>query len=382
MNRSYRILPVYTGDVSGVCAALYELGGMEVIHDPSGCNSTYNTHDETRWYDQDSLIFITGRSEIDAILGNDEKLVSDVADAAMELRPRFIALVNSPIPYLNGTDFPALCRLIQQETGIPTFYVPTNGMHDYVTGGGRALREIAARFAAPAIRQKGTLNLLGVTPLDFAEAGCTRSLRQFAAEQGFSVLSCWAMGDSLDTLAHAGAGEVNLVVSALGLPAAELLYQRFGTPYVCGVPVPGFRDELGNALREAAGTGIPAFPCRDSRTAAAGEWTAIGEPVLMGSLGAAAERKTGCPVRVLSPLEATEALLSEADLPVDGEEEAEAALQTARVIFSDPMYRPVCPAGAKFIPLAHQAFSGRNGWKTMKNPMELDISRLLEEANL
>ena len=48
MDRSQRILPVYTGDVSGACSALFELGGMVVIHDPSGCNSTYNTHDETR----------------------------------------------------------------------------------------------------------------------------------------------------------------------------------------------------------------------------------------------------------------------------------------------------------------------------------------------
>lgn len=56
MRQSYRIIPVYTADVSGVCSALYELGGMTVMHDPSGCNSTYNTHDEIRWYDQDSLI--------------------------------------------------------------------------------------------------------------------------------------------------------------------------------------------------------------------------------------------------------------------------------------------------------------------------------------
>ena len=44
MKKTYRILPVYTGDVSGAASALYELGGMTVIHDPSGCNSTYNTH--------------------------------------------------------------------------------------------------------------------------------------------------------------------------------------------------------------------------------------------------------------------------------------------------------------------------------------------------
>ena len=71
MRQSYRIIPIYTADVSGVCSALYELGGMTVMHDPSGCNSTYNTHDEIRWYDQDSLIFISGLTEIDAIMGNE-----------------------------------------------------------------------------------------------------------------------------------------------------------------------------------------------------------------------------------------------------------------------------------------------------------------------
>ena len=75
MRQSYRMIPVYTADVSGVCSALYELGGMTVMHDPSGCNSTYNTHDEIRWYDQDSLIFISGLTEIDAIMGNDRNLL-------------------------------------------------------------------------------------------------------------------------------------------------------------------------------------------------------------------------------------------------------------------------------------------------------------------
>ena len=50
------------------------------MHDPSGCNSTYNTHDEIRWYDQDSLIFISGLTEIDAVMGNDEKFLSDIKE--------------------------------------------------------------------------------------------------------------------------------------------------------------------------------------------------------------------------------------------------------------------------------------------------------------
>ena len=77
-------LSTYTADVSGVCSALYELGGMVVIHDPSGCNSTYNTHDEPRWYDMDSLIFISGLSQMDAIMGNDDKTLYKQSKHKME----------------------------------------------------------------------------------------------------------------------------------------------------------------------------------------------------------------------------------------------------------------------------------------------------------
>ena len=198
MKRAYRIIPCYTGDVSGVCSALFELGGMVVIHDPSGCNSTYNTHDETRWYDQDSLIFISGLAEIDAIMGNDEKFIDDVLDAALRLQPRFIALANSPIPFINGTDFEAISRVIETRTSIPTFYLPTNGMHDYISGASEALAEVARRFVSEPIRtQSNAVNLLGVTPLDFAHPDAPLSLRKTVEDADFTVLSCWAIGDDL-----------------------------------------------------------------------------------------------------------------------------------------------------------------------------------------
>ena len=92
MRQVFRKIPVYTGDVSGVCSALFELGGMVVMHDPSGCNSTYNTHDEIRWYDHDSLIFLSGLNDTDAMLGNDEKLIRDITEAARIYSPSFIAI--------------------------------------------------------------------------------------------------------------------------------------------------------------------------------------------------------------------------------------------------------------------------------------------------
>ena len=361
MRQSYRIIPIYTADVSGVCSALYELGGMTVMHDPSGCNSTYNTHDEIRWYDQDSLIYISGLNEIDAIMGNDEKFIRDIEDAARALKPKFIALAGSPIPFMNGTDFPALAQLLEEDMNIPAFSVPTNGMHDYVYGAGIALAEIAERFTNPESRctNPRSLNLLGVTPLDFGPLSHVQALKQSLEQAGWEVLSTWAMGDDLDALSRAGEAAVNLVVSSVGLRSAEVLKRKFGTPYVVGTPVGKFTERLVNILEQTVDNRENTVAYLSDRFTGEPEITLIGEPVMMGSLAAAIEMQTKRPVQVLCPLRETEGLLSANDAAVRGEEELEERLKSAKNIVADPLYRPICPPESRFYELPHIAFSGR-----------------------
>lgn len=403
MRQAYRIIPIYTADVSGVCSALYELGGMTVMHDPSGCNSTYNTHDEIRWYDQDSLIFISGLTDIDAIMGNDEKFLRDIEDVAEELKPKFIALASSPIPFMNGTDFPGLARALTAETGIPAFSVPTSGMHDYVYGAGLALSEIARHFTGAAEKRKRKLNLLGVTPLDFGPQPMVDAMKRRLEKYGWEILSTWAMGDTLEDLSHAGEAEVNLVVSSVGIPAANVLREKFGTPFLVGTPVEGYEDEISDALEKEAGSFYEAFeykkenPAEKNGTQISGRqeelWkvtpdqviylrkkdsplsgfiptpdiTLIGEPVTMGSLAAAIEQKCGKKVQLLCPLEITEGLLRRGDEAIRGEEAMEEKLKTARIIVADPLYRPICPESATFYEMPHIAFSGRIYLKNLYN---------------
>ena len=366
MRQAYRIIPIYTSDVSGVCSALYELGGMVVIHDPSGCNSTYNTHDEIRWYNQDSLIFISGLTEIDAVMGNDEKFLSDIKEAAGELHPKFIALVSSPIPFMNGTDFPALAKVLETETGIPTFAVPTNGMHDYVYGAGKALEEVARRFVPEQMEdRKGlehTINLLGATPLDFGPISKVEELKKNLEQYGWKTISTWAMGDSLEDLAQAGKAEMNLVISSVGLMAAKMLKEKYGTPYVIGTPYKEYAERISEALEKRIQ--IPAI--EDRRRENLQETgnsekiiTLIGEPVTIGSLAAIIERRYHYKTRILCPLENVEGLLGEHDLKICGEEEMENALKNAQIVVADPLYRPICPAECEFYERAHIAFSGR-----------------------
>lgn len=297
MRQVAGLIPTYSSDEFGICSALYELGGMVVMHDASGCNSTYTTHDEPRWYDMDSMIFISAISEMEAIMGDDEKFIGDLIETAGELHPKFIAIVGAPIPYMIGTDFRAIASIVEEETGIPCFGFEANGMHDYTRGVSWALQEVVERFcqttnqvkkqeigseesisdplkesisdpskestsdpmkestsdpsrestsdplenalADGAVVSKGKrlVNILGATPLDFSLNGSIDSIKAWLESHDLTVNCCMAMGSSLEKIKGAGEADVNLVISSTGIEAAKELKNRFGQPYVVGVPV-------------------------------------------------------------------------------------------------------------------------------------------------
>ena len=359
MNHTSRIISTYSADVFGVCSALFELGGMVIMHDASGCNSTYTTHDEPRWYDMDSMVYISGLSEMEAIMGDDEKLIGDIVAAAEELHPRFIAVAGTPIPAMTGFDFNAVAELIEERTGIPAFGFSTTGMNSYVHGASMALEAVARRFVNPEAKKTElpSANILGLTPLDFSVNGADVAMADFLEKAGYQVVSRWAMGSSLEELAQAGSAHVNLVVSATGLGAAKVLREQFGTPYVVGVPI---GEEYGalvrSALQQAAATGENQFPVCELN---ANDVVIIGEGITSLSLASALELATGKGVRVICPTECDASLLRAKDRMLRSEEEVEAELADCAVVIADPLFRPICPETARFVSLPAEAFSGR-----------------------
>ena len=416
-------LSTYTADVSGVCSALYELGGMVVIHDPSGCNSTYNTHDEPRWYDMDSLIFISGLSQMDAIMGNDDKFINDIVRAAQELKPRFIALVRTPIPLMTGTDFEGIARVIEKQTQIPVFYFPTSGMHSYVSGAGMALETVARELVLPTnanghFKENGIeienvsnelsvadtkrqnqqklnqseqkqienteskqsnskikINILGATPLDFSVNSTLDSIKEFLSKH-FEIISTFAMGSTIEEIQKAGEADVNLVITSVGFPAAKVLEERFSTPYVIGTPVKDFAGIIAEKLIDAAWTGksqAAYFSVTSSGkniSRAANGIYIIGESVISQSLKAAMALKQGIDATVICPLETEPEYIGENVLLFSSEEEIKAAIAEAKTVIADPIYKTICAEKTNFIALPHEAFSGRIYRKEIPNLME------------
>ena len=384
MKQTARIISTYSADVMGVCSALFELGGMTVMHDASGCNSTYTTHDEPRWYDMDSMVYISGISEMEAIMGDDEKLISDIVDAAAVLKPAFIAIAGTPIPTMTGFDFEAVAAVIEHRTGIPSFGFPTTGMNTYIHGASMAFAGIAERFVDdPAEKESSGIkvNVLGLTPLDFSVNGTDDSIVQWLEREGFEVVSKWAMGSSLDEIRRSAEADVNLVVSAAGYGAAKVLYERFGMPYAIGFPagneLPGlladqiiinvkkFKEQGGAKTFESAeisvdsGVFLDGSEGKDGSTYEKGFAAVIGEGITSLSLAGTIELECGIPAKVLCATECPEGILRECDRMTPDEDDIIPELEGAAYVIADPMYKPIVPESAEFISLPSEAFSGR-----------------------
>ncbi len=467
MKQVTALTSTYSSDVFGICSALYELGGMVVMHDASGCNSTYTTHDEPRWYERDSMIYVSAISEREAILGNDDKLISDLIETAAKLHPKFIAIVLAPIPYMIGTDVEAIARIVEVRTGIPCFGFSANGMHDYTRGVSQALETIVRAYArkpeeredyaAPSgtgrlrdlslLASSGTreayaapfgtagepgeeakgeknssnteqiaenpvqrseakspvensraephhpfqINLLGVTPLDFPLPGSVKAMQQWGNDCGMKTGASLSVNCTLEDIAQMADAQGNLVVSAGGLAAAKWLRERFGTPYVVGVPFgASFSAFLADLVRDAAMDGQNRVAYRSKEPAScrrikkeenaflfeetsakaqakrASDVVLIGEAVTSASLAAAMETEYGVSARVLCPLETAPELFRPCDLFTPEEDDLIREIKKADIVIADPLYRPLC-TGKTFYPLPHPAFSGRMYEREMPN---------------
>lgn len=354
MKQTASFISTYSADAFGVASALYELGGMTIMHDASGCNSTYNTHDEPRWYDMDSMVYISGLSEMEAVMGDDGKLIDDIVQAAKELSPKFIALAGTPIPMMIGTDYKAVAAVIEKKTGIPSFGFATNGMQDYLSGISMAFEAFAERMTQPLEVIPHSVNVLGLTPLDFAVCGYDRELVQRLKKDGWEVLSTWSMGCSLEDIRRSGAAQVNLVVSWSGLAAAKKLQALYGMPYVMGAPVgEQFTAQVLDALHQSAQDKT----CRTLWEPASpdGKLVLIGESVTSLSLATALRREGAGDIRVICPVSCEEypGMVRALD-----EDELVVALDGAEAVVADPLYQPICK-GKRFVRLPHEAFSGR-----------------------
>ena len=247
MTRKHKVcmyLPPFAGDYSGVCSALFDLGGMICIHDAAGCTGNYTHFDEPRWYGSNSLVYCTSLRKVDAILGDDEKVINKIVRNALELKPKFVAIVGSPVPNVIGFDFNGVAKTIESRTGIPSFGFATAGIKGtYFDGITLVYKTLSSYFEKyPNKREqwdeKRTVGIPGISPLDMHQ-DVFEKLCQRLLENGIPLINEKEKYGSMMVYQHPTKIKMNLVWNQSGLYIAREMKRKYGTPYMEGIPTDG-----------------------------------------------------------------------------------------------------------------------------------------------
>jgi nitrogenase molybdenum-cofactor synthesis protein NifE len=230
-------LPPYTADYSGVCSALFDLNCVVIIHDANCCTRSYVGYDEPRWTDTRKSTFCSGLRIMDAILGADDKLIRQTIAVAQTLEPDFVALLGSPVPAIIGTDMMGIAREIETQSGYPTLGFDTTGFAYYDKGVSAAIIALLKKFAGRGMKTiANSVNILGLTPLDFSANDNSIIFKQLLEKNGLFVIGSFLMQTDLEQIRHAPAAAVNWVVSQSGFAAALYMQEQYGIPYVAATP--------------------------------------------------------------------------------------------------------------------------------------------------
>lgn len=388
MARLAHYLPPFASDYTGACAALFAADCLTVLVDASCCTRTYVEYDESRWDGRKSGALSAQLRHIEAITGDDRRIVEQARAIVERYRPGFFALVGTPVPALVGLDLDGIASEVELLTGTPCMAVPTTGFASYEQGMARALERLVERFAlgmpaaraepAPssedACRDVGAslcANVFGTNPLDVA------GMAPGAVARGLSEAGVGVVCDAPDSygrssLALAPSADATLVTSVAGLPAARLLERRCGVPFACGFPLGAdgparVAELLGRAAqrrREDAGGDAPTPSTRDScpeppEPAA----LVLGDQVFANSLRASM-RACGltAPVAVGTFFMRDAALSETGDIGFRGEGDLAGwlARHPRCVVVGDPLLARLPQTQDRtFVPLVHPAISSR-----------------------
>ncbi len=358
-------LSPFAPDYSGVSSVLFDLKTVTAMHDASGCTGNYTGYDEPRWYGSKSPIYCSGLREIDAVLGDDEKLIKKMMYAAEDIQPELMALVGSPVPMVIGSDLVGVAEELQERSGIPCLGFDTTGTAYYDRGVAMATIALLKKFTKKAERIPGTVNIVGANPLDFASGENLEDFKELVEGAGYEITCSLSMGYTMEQLKRAASAQVNLAVSRAGYLIAEYMKKQYGIPYLCGLPVGAtgseeYLAELQKVITFGESALMNGSACEEA------DILIVGEQVQSNAIRLALEKEYGENRIAVGCLYGTEAKLS---LPQDKNLSSERRIAEEmnkgcyRVIIADPFMEQLLKKDTKvkFYSNAQYAVSSKVG---------------------
>jgi hypothetical protein len=228
---------------------------------------------------------------------------------------------------------------------------------------------MARRLTADApVKDPLRVNILGASALDGFDDSALDMLEDLIHGAGLKRGAIWGARSPLGEIRESGGAGANWVISAAALPLARFFRERFGIPFVAGLPSgSGETERIRSGLAACVRGDEPeaVFPPAPERGGGEGRRTLIvGEALLCASLRSQLENERGeTDVGIATFFAEGRELLGPGDLFLDTEDDAVRAVSAPELetLIADPLVKGLISGGAspRFVPLPHRAVSGR-----------------------
>ena len=238
-----RFLPV-PSDRMGILWTLLNIEGSVIVeYGPAG-----TTHFSMGLYgelgiEQENRLFTTHMREEDVIMGDTTRLEKAILEVDENYSPKVIFVVASSCSAVIGTDLRGVCTMVQPKTKAKLVAFEQGGFRgDYSFGLKAAYDLIAGTLAAGGAEHRpGTYNILGASSGAYRCKADVLEIQRLMTE-AFSMkcLCAMCLETSVEALEAMTGADINLVIRREALPAARMMEEKFGIPYIYGVPY-GYR---------------------------------------------------------------------------------------------------------------------------------------------
>lgn len=377
MNEIFSKLPTFAADYSGALGVFYELGGIHIICDASGCHGSSLILDEPRMYSGFAQVYSASIREKDVVLGIDRKLKRQVKETYRTMGGKYIVLLGTPGPAVIGTDFDGIGRELEKELEIPVFAIDSNGLGFYDEGQEKAYQALLEYSIKknPGEKAEGPdVNVIGATPLDMWDLNQIKDCIQFLKDCGARNPAVWGSNGKLEQIAGACHAKLNIAVSVSAVPTVKKMEKLFGIPYLLGFPIGVSQtEEWRYTVSELLGGSEGPYIGQKEKTQKEGKRAlVVGEQLFANSLREMLRREFDYEtVEVVSYFRMYSELMEENDKKLVWESEWSDLLQERApydLIAGDPLFLAMLPYRPRHVlSLPHTAVSSRAFWDQSPN---------------
>ncbi|NMB17535.1 MAG: hypothetical protein GX980_10550 [Firmicutes bacterium] len=232
--------------VNGSTACKYLAGRVVEIQDPLGPRL------DPRWPGSFGQMRVpcTNIDQEDVIFGMEGKVEAALREVQKRCSPRLIALVNGCAAAAIGEDLTGMAARLEKELQCSIIIIDAPGfLGDAVIGWQRAIRALVEKTARP-MKDKRGINIIGPSLLHGNWANDLAEIRRILAGYAIPVNCVLSAGSDLAQVESLGRGLFNAVLAPeYGLPAAKLLEEKLGLPFLEDLPLPYGIDGTDGFLR-------------------------------------------------------------------------------------------------------------------------------------